>query len=63
MLLDNNKKLPAPFGREFFLFLYPIVFRGGKPDYEVGPEAKSAKEEGNQEQDANHGGVDVEVAG
>ena len=42
---------------------YLVVFRGGDPDDEVGPEADETEEDGYQEEDADYSGVDVEVSG
>ena len=41
----------------------PIVLGGGNPDDEVGPEAEGPAEQGEEEDDADHDGVDVQIIG
>ena len=40
-----------------------VVLWGGDPDDEVGPEAEGPAEQGQEEDDADHDGVDVEIIG
>ena len=40
-----------------------VVFRCGSPDDKVGPEAEASAEEGDEEDDADHRGVDIKVFG
>ena len=38
-----------------------VVFGGGEPDDEVGPEAETAEQQGYEEKDADDGDVHVEI--
>ncbi len=45
------------------LLVYPIVLGGGDPDDEVGPEAECPAEQGEEEDDADHRGIDIQILG
>ena len=45
------------------LLVDPVVLGGGNPDDEVGPEAEGPAEQGEEEDDADHDGVDVQIIG
>jgi len=45
------------------LSLQTVLFGGGDPDYDVGPEAQAAAEQSDKEDDADDGGVHIEIFG